>query len=80
MGKINILGKKDDSRQNYSKQDVLLFLRQKQIFNEIYIKRFRKIKKLNYQIDHNNLKYIQKTKAVKTDLSTFTAPITLLIE
>ena len=39
-----------------------------------------KIKKLNCQIDHNNLKYIQKTKAVKTDLSVFTDPITFLIE
>ena len=44
-----------------SEEDSLLFLKQKEVFNQLYNEIFNGIKKLNKEIDYNDLNYTCKS-------------------
>ena len=56
----NILVKKNDFDTYYSEKDSSLFLRQKEIFNKLYNKSFKKIEHLSNKTDRNDLIYKYK--------------------
>ena len=85
---IEVQGEKQVKAIQYNKQivnkddykDKLLLSREREIFKDIYNKKFDKLEELNNKIDYNNLKYIIANNSSSYIFSEVEDPITFLNE
>ena len=61
-------------------KDKLLFLKEREIFKDIYNKRLDTIEELSNKINYDNLKYVTINNGKTYDFSTLKDPISLLEE
>ena len=81
QGEKQIKAIKDNKKQLDNKKQVnneCLFLKEREIFKNIYHERLDKIDELSKKIDYNNLKYTVSSTGQKIDFSELKYPVVFL--